>query len=168
MVVKRWIKKRNGERVSEDRLRSCLPFLGIIIPGCMLIYGWSVEKAKGGIPTVVIFMFLQGVAQLFCFPSLNTYCLDVMQSRSSEVVAGNYMIRYFFAAVGTAVCLPGIERIGVGWFTVVSSAFLVASTIMVWATTIWGRKWRDNVDARLGKNKREVNVEKGKQVENGR
>jgi hypothetical protein len=70
--------------------------MGVIIPGCMLIYGWSIEKGKGGIPLPVIVMFIQGVAQLFCFPSLNTYCLDVMQKRSSEVVAGNYMLRYLF------------------------------------------------------------------------
>lgn len=84
-TVKKYIKIR-GERVSEDRLRSCLPFIGIVIPACMLIYGWSVEKRVGGIALPVIMMFLQGVAQLFCFPSLNTYCLDVMQDRSAEVV----------------------------------------------------------------------------------
>ena len=67
-TVKRWIKKRNGERVPEDRLRSCLPFLGGVIPGCILIYGWSIEKEVGGVPLPVIVMFLQGVAQLFCFP----------------------------------------------------------------------------------------------------
>jgi len=67
-TVKRWIKKRNGERVPEDRLRSCLPFLGGVIPGCILIYGWSIEKEVGGVPLPVIVMFLQGMAQLFCFP----------------------------------------------------------------------------------------------------
>ena len=84
-VVKKWIRIR-GERVPEDRLRSCLIALGVVIPACMLIYGWSVEKAKGGVALPVICMFVQGVAQLFCFPSLNTYCLDVMQKRSAEVV----------------------------------------------------------------------------------
>jgi MFS family permease len=84
-IVKKWIGIR-GERVPEDRLRSCLVSMGVIIPACMLIYGWSVEKRVGGIALPVIMMFLQGVAQLFCFPSLNTYCLDVMQGRSAEVV----------------------------------------------------------------------------------
>jgi hypothetical protein len=56
------------------------------MPVCMLVYGWSVEKAKGGIALPVIFMFLQGIAQLFCFPALNTYCLDVNQKRSAETV----------------------------------------------------------------------------------
>lgn len=84
-VVKKYIRIR-GHRVSEDRLRSCLVFLGGVIPACMIIYGWSVEKRVGGVALPVAMMFLQGVAQLFCFPSLNTYCLDVMQGRSAEVV----------------------------------------------------------------------------------
>jgi len=84
-IVKKYIKIR-GKRLAEDRLRSCLPFLGIAVPACMLIYGWSVEKRVGGVALPVIMMFLQGVAQLFCFPSLNVYCLDVMQDRSSEVI----------------------------------------------------------------------------------
>jgi MFS family permease len=84
-IVKKWIRIR-GERVAEDRLRSCTLFLGGVIPACMMVYGWSIEKGKGGLALPIVMMFLQGVAQLFCFPSLNTYCLDVMQSRSSEVV----------------------------------------------------------------------------------
>jgi MFS family permease len=144
-TVKKWIGKRNGERVPEDRLRSCLVFMGVIIPGCMLIYGWSIEKGKGGIPLPVIVMFIQGVAQLFCFPSLNTYCLDVMQKRSSEVVAGNYMLRYLFAATGTAACLPAVEAIGVGWFSTISAAFLCISAVLTWTVTIWGRDWREAI-----------------------
>ena len=46
-VVKRYIKKR-GKRIPEDRLNSCLPALGFVIPICMLIYGWSIEKEVGG------------------------------------------------------------------------------------------------------------------------
>jgi MFS family permease len=87
-----WTAKR-GVRVSEDRLRSALPFMGIVMPVCMLLYGWSVEKRFGGVALPVVMLFIQGVAQLFCFPSLNTYCLDVMQGNGAEVIAGNYMIR---------------------------------------------------------------------------
>ncbi|KAF1990150.1 MFS general substrate transporter [Aulographum hederae CBS 113979] len=145
-VVKKWIRKRDGERVSEDRLRSSLPAMGVVLPGCMLIYGWCVQEEKGGVPVPVLAMFAQGVAQLFCFPSLNTYCLDVMQGRSSEVVAGNYMVRYFFAALGTATCLPAIEKMGVGWFSTISALFMVVAAVMVYGTTLYGRGWRDGVD----------------------
>jgi MFS family permease len=145
-IVKKWIDKRGGVRVPEDRMRSALPFMGIVIPACMLIYGWSVEKEVGGIPLPVITMFLQGVAQLFCFPSLNTYCLDVMQGRGSEVIAGNYFVRYLFACGATACVLPAVEAIGVGWFSTISAVFLVAGTAGTMAAIRWGKGWRDEID----------------------
>ena len=154
-IVKKWIQKKN-RRVAEDRLRSCYAFVGGVIPACMLIYGWSVEKEVGGIALPVTAMFVQGVAQLFCFPSLNTYCLDVMQAKgkSAEVVAGNYMMRYAFAAAGSAVCLPAIEAIGVGWFSTISAGFLVLTAVGVWATTVWGEDWRHAVDGKKKQRRR--------------
>ena len=119
-----------------------------MIPACMLIYGWSVDQEVGGIPLPVIMMFIQGVAQLFCFPSLNTYCVDVMQGQSSRVVAGNYFIRYFFAAAGSAACTPVIDGIGVGWFSTISAGFLVASATSVWFAANYGGKWREAVEKR--------------------
>jgi MFS family permease len=159
-VVKDWIRKRDGNRFPEDRLRRCLPFLGVVIPACILIYGWTVEKAVGGIPVPVLAMFIQGVAQLFCFPSLNTYCLDVMQGRSSEVIAGNYMMRYFFAALGTAVVLPAVEAVGVGWFSTISAVFLVVSALVVLATVMFGKSWRDGVDMRVEAKKKRRRTER--------
>ncbi|CAG8975248.1 hypothetical protein HYALB_00007948 [Hymenoscyphus albidus] len=144
-----WIKKRNGVRVPEDRLRSALPFIGIVIPVCMLIYGWSIEKRFGGVALPVIMMFIQGVAQLFCFPSLNTYCLDVMQANGAEVIAGNYMIRYLFAAMGSATVLPAVQKIGVGWFSTISAGFLVASAVGTGVAILWGMKWRDGIDRKM-------------------
>ncbi|KAK8065764.1 Multidrug transporter of the major facilitator superfamily [Apiospora hydei] len=95
-VVKKWIRKRDGHRKPEDRLRSAVPWMGLGIPGSLLIYGWCLEYNRGGIPVIVISMFVQGFSQLMIFPSLNTYCLDVIPSRSAEVLAGNYLIRVRF------------------------------------------------------------------------
>jgi multidrug resistance protein len=164
-TVKVWLKKRNGERVSEDRLRSCLPFLGGVIPGCILIYGWSVEKRVGGIPLPVIVMFIQGVAQLFCFPSLNTYCLDVMQNSSAEVVAGNYMVRYLVGALGTATVLPAIQAMGVGWFSTISAAFLVLGAGMVVCSIRWGKKARDSIDGKRRAKRMEKEDEEMKKMD---
>lgn len=78
--------------------------------------------------------------------SLNTYCLDVMQKRSAEVVAGNYFIRYMFACAGTAICIPAIDAFGVGWFSTISAGFLIASAVLTWLVTLYGRSWRERVD----------------------
>jgi multidrug resistance protein len=144
-IVKKYIRKR-GKRVPEDRLHSCLSSMGVVIPVCMLIYGWSIEERVGGIPLPTICMFIQGVGQLFCFPSLNTYCVDVMQKRSAEVLAGNYVIRYVFAAAGTAACLPVIDRIGVGWFSTISALFMVVAAGFAWMTAVYGSGWRERVE----------------------
>ncbi|KAI1336884.1 major facilitator superfamily domain-containing protein [Xylariaceae sp. FL0016] len=154
-VVKKYIAKR-GVRIPEDRMYSALPFMGIVIPTCILIYGWCVERDVGGIPLTVVVLFLQGCAQLFCFPSLNTYCLDVMPGQGAEVIAGNYAIRYLFACAGTAVVLPAIESIGVGWFSTISTLFLLAGTGCVYVSIRWGKGWRDAVDARRRRNRRRV------------
>ena len=147
-IVMKWIRKREGKRVPEDRLRAAIPFMGVVIPGCMLIYGWSVDKAVGGIPLPVIVLFIQGVAQLFCFPALNTYCLDVMPGRGAEVTAANFFVRYLAGCLGTAVVLPTIDAIGVGWFSTISVVLMVVSTAGTMAAVRWGPKWREDIDAR--------------------
>lgn len=146
-IVKLYIRKR-GVRIPEDRLYSALPFIGIVIPGSVIIYGWCVEKDAGGIPLTVIVLFLQGFAQLFCFPSLNTYCLDVMSGRGAEVIAGNYAMRYLFGCLATATVLPAIETIGVGWFSTVSTFFLLGGTLCTYLSIRYGKQWRDNIDAK--------------------
>ncbi|KAI1199700.1 major facilitator superfamily domain-containing protein [Nemania serpens] len=146
-VVKLYIRKR-GVRIPEDRLYSALPFLGLVIPGSVIIYGWCVEKNVGGIPLTVIVLFLQGIAQLFCFPSLNTYCLDVMSGRGAEVIAGNYAVRYLFGCLATAVVLPAIETIGVGWFSTISAFFLLGGTLCTYLSILYGKQWRATIDAK--------------------
>jgi MFS family permease len=153
-TVKKWIKKR-GKRVPEDRLRASLPFMGIIVPGCILIYGWTVDKAVGGIPVPVIVLFIQGVAQLFCFPALNTYCLDVMPGRGAEATAANFFVRYLFGCFGTAVVLPAIEGIGVGWFSTISVLLMLAGTVGTMAAVRWGPEWREKIEVKEKEKRRQ-------------
>lgn len=150
-VVTSWIAKRGGQsqhRVPEDRLRSCLVFLGAVLPGSMLVYGWSVARAAGGVALPVVFMFVQGVAVSFCFPSLNAYCLDAVPGKSAEAVAGNFMVRYLFGAVASAVVLPAVEGVGVGWFSTLSAAMMVLGVGGVGAVVRWGRGWREKKEAK--------------------
>jgi len=107
-------------------------------------------------------MFLQGIAQLFCFPSLNAYCLDVMQNDGAEVISGSYMIRYLFAAIGSATVLPAVERIGVGWFSTISAAFLVLSSLATLAAILWGQSWRDRVEKKQRSKGKILETEEGK------
>ncbi|KAF6836643.1 major facilitator superfamily transporter [Colletotrichum musicola] len=141
-TVNSWIQKR-GIRLPEDRLRSSLFFLALILPGSMVLYGWTLDKKLGGIPLPVVCMFFQGVAQMGAFPSLNTYILDVMQnSNSGEASAGHYLMRYLIAGLSTAVCLPLIEAIGVGWSSTISGGIQLICAGLVYLTIKLGESWR--------------------------
>ncbi|KAH6899660.1 major facilitator superfamily domain-containing protein [Thelonectria olida] len=160
-TVKQWIKKRGGVRIPEDRLRSCVPFMGAIIPGSMLIYGWTVDQEVGGIPVPVIAMFAQGVAQLFCFPSYNTYCIDVMPGQGAEVAATNFFIRYLMGCVASAVVLPAIQGIGIGWFSTITAVYMIASALGTMAVVRWGKGWRESTTAKTEAERNETQGGKG-------
>ncbi|KAH6625479.1 major facilitator superfamily domain-containing protein [Boeremia exigua] len=128
--VKRWIEKR-GSRLPEDRLRGSLPLLGVVLPGLMVLYGWTLDRRVGGIPLPVITMFFQGVAQTMTFPSLNTYILDAFQDKCAEASATHYLMRYSISSLATAVCLPLIQVIGIGWTSTLSAAIFLVSTVLV-------------------------------------
>ncbi|KAL3468950.1 major facilitator superfamily domain-containing protein [Aspergillus californicus] len=137
-TARRRFNRRGKIFVAEDRLYAAVPFMGIVIPTSMLIYGWSVDAEFGGLAVPIVFMFTQGVAQLFCYPSLNTYCLDVMPDRSAELIAGNFFIRYIFGAVASAVAIPATDEIGVGWFSTISAGLLVLGALAIFWAARWG------------------------------
>ncbi|KAL2847373.1 major facilitator superfamily domain-containing protein [Aspergillus pseudodeflectus] len=138
-VARRYFARRGGIFVAEDRLYAAVAFMLVIIPTSMFIYGWSVDKEFGGLPLPIVFMFVQGVAAMFCFPSLNTYCLDVLPDRSAELIAGNFFIRYIFGAVASATAIPAAETIGVGWFNTISGILILLAGVGIWAAARWGR-----------------------------
>lgn len=143
--VRSWLTKR-GRRLPEDRLRSIIYMLIVVLPGTCLIYGWSIERERGGITVPVLALFFNGVAQLVVFASLNTYCVDVMQHRSTEVIGANYALRYVFAAGASSSVLPLVQSVGVGWATTIAAGLLTLSGILV-LLIIWrGEKWRLAMD----------------------
>ncbi|KXJ85076.1 major facilitator superfamily domain-containing protein, partial [Microdochium bolleyi] len=143
-VATRQERKHGGRRVPEHRLKSSIWLMAIPLPGFTMLYGWALRHEVGGIPLVVVALFLQGFTQMLCLPGLNTYVVEAMQERgmSSIAVAGNYLARFMFAAAGTAACLPAIDSIGVGWFSTISGLFIVASAGLVLLLTVRGEKWR--------------------------
>lgn len=72
-AVKKWIIKRNGVRLSQDRLNSGLAALFIVLPVSTLIYGWTLQEEVGGMPVPIISAFFAGVGLLGAFNGLNTY-----------------------------------------------------------------------------------------------
>lgn len=141
----RYVRKytnKKGRRVSEDRLRSELWAHGVVLPATILVYGWCLKTKKGGIPVPSIMMFINGLAQTICFPSLNTYCVDSMPFLKGDAIASNYMIRFLAGAVGTATVLKQINAIGVGWTCTISAIVLFGGFLLSLALVVSGEKMR--------------------------
>jgi MFS family permease len=72
-AVKYYKKKRNGQRLPEDRLNSSLPSILVVLPLGTLLYGWSVQNKIGGMALPIVASFTQGVGLMASFSALNTY-----------------------------------------------------------------------------------------------
>lgn len=78
-TVKRYIKKRNGIRLPEDRMNSSLIWVLGILPLGTLIYGWSIDRGFGGKGVPIAFAFIQGFGLMASFSGLNTYAAGKSQ-----------------------------------------------------------------------------------------
>ncbi|GEM11038.1 MFS transporter [Rhodotorula toruloides] len=125
-TLKRWLKRRGGVYVPEDRLYAALLGGGFILPCSVLALGWVLDKGTGkvGLAFAVVLLFIDGIGLMCVLTPSNTYCVDVMPLRSSEVIAVNNACRYIVAAAASAFVLPMINAIGVGW-TNTFAAFVV-------------------------------------------
>ncbi|KAF5231184.1 hypothetical protein FANTH_13504 [Fusarium anthophilum] len=120
VVVKRYMRKRNGQRIPEDRLNSSLVSVLIILPLGTLLYGWSVYHRLGGMALPIISAFIEGFGLMASFSGLNTYAAEVRPAHRTAVITGKYVIQYSFGAMSVGGVVPMIDGIGVGWaFTVI-------------------------------------------------
>jgi MFS family permease len=72
-TVKRWISKRNGQRLPRDRLNSGIIHFFAVIPISTLLFGWSLQKEFGGLALVICLAFWIGVGLMGAYNGLNTY-----------------------------------------------------------------------------------------------
>ncbi|KAJ5884594.1 Major facilitator superfamily domain general substrate transporter [Penicillium tannophilum] len=137
-AVKKWIVKRGGVRLPQDRLNSGLITLFLVLPIGTLIYGWTLEEGVGGMPVPIIAAFFAAIGLMGSFNGLNTYSAEVMPHIRSEVISGKYAVQYIFAAAASAAVDPLINSIGVGWTFTICVFFAIIGGVNVWIITRWG------------------------------
>ncbi|GAA5862821.1 hypothetical protein JCM3774_006655 [Rhodotorula dairenensis] len=143
-MLKHWLRRRQGVYVPEDRLYASLIGGGCILPLAVLALGWVLDKGTGklGLAWVVILLFVDGIGLMCVLTPCNTYCVDVMPTRSSEVIAINNACRYALSAAASAFVLPMIKRIGVGWTNTFAALVVWLGCGMVLLTIRFGARMR--------------------------
>ncbi|KAJ5908883.1 hypothetical protein N7495_001565 [Penicillium taxi] len=148
-AVIKWIRKRNGVRLPQDRLNSGLATLFAVLPASTLIYSWTLQEGVGGMAVPIIAAFSAGIGLLGSFNGLNTYSAEVMPHIRSEVISGKYLVQYLFAAGSTAAVEPLIGVIGVGWTFTICVFFAIIGGVNVFIITRWGLEMQRWVERKL-------------------
>ena len=145
-TVRKWIKKRNGLRLPQGRLRSGFVSLFIVLPGTSLIYGWCLDQKVGGLALPTTFAFFIALSVLAAFAGLNTYCAEVMPHKRQEAIATKYLVQYAFSAAASGATIPLVDAVGVGWQCTVGVVFALVAGGVCLITAIYGIRMQTWVD----------------------
>ncbi|KAI0385682.1 major facilitator superfamily domain-containing protein [Hypomontagnella monticulosa] len=144
--------------IEAIRLQITIPMVYISC-GTILAYGWTMQF-QSSLPGIEISLFFMGLFLSGGLNALNTLVVDTHSESPATAVAANNLFRCLVSAGGTAVAVPLIDRIGIGWTSVFISGVWCAFTPLLWLVYLRGGKWR-----RDAKEKNEVE-EKEKEGQN--
>ncbi|KAF7981268.1 hypothetical protein HWV62_34159 [Athelia sp. TMB] len=139
--VHRWIEKRSGVRIPEDRLRASLWAGGIATPLTLLGAGLTMQlwTNVAGLVVTLLFLFINGIGLLGILAVSNTYLVDTNQSRSAEVIAAN---KYLCSAGASAAVLPVMKAIGIAPTNAIAAGFAWIGCGLVIVVILYGPRWR--------------------------
>ncbi|KAL4958019.1 major facilitator superfamily domain-containing protein [Aspergillus filifer] len=147
-AVKKYIVRR-GFRLPQDRLNSGLVMLSLVLPGATLIYSWTLDQEVGGMAVPIIAGFVGGTGLMGSFNGLNTYAAEAVPRNRAEVISGKYIIQYIFSAGASALVVPLIKDIGVGWTFTISAGFTLFGAFLVLLIAKWGFDMQRFVERRF-------------------
>lgn len=149
-TVRKWIAKRDGLRLPQDRLRSGFVAYFFVIPATSLIYGWCIDQQAGGLAIPIVFAFCIAAGVLTAFAGLNTYCAEMMPHCRQEAISSKYVVQYCFSALAAGVTIPLVDAVGVGLQCTISMIFAVLAGVCCLVTALYGSRMQTWVD-RIGK-----------------
>ncbi|EON61091.1 hypothetical protein W97_00302 [Coniosporium apollinis CBS 100218] len=151
LTVRKWITKRGGVRLPQDRLNSGMIAFFLLIPAASLVYGWGLECTScsvGGLALPIVTGFFIAAGLLAAFASLNTYSAEVLPRKRTEVITGKYCIQYTFGACASAASVPLIDAIGIGPASMIGVVFVLAGGALTLLTAKHGMAMQDWMDER--------------------
>ncbi|KAJ7188591.1 MFS general substrate transporter [Mycena filopes] len=143
MVIK-WRKLRNGEWVPEDRLRATLWPAATVVPLSVVLCGLITHYVPGplGLTLNLISFFLNGIAVDLVLSPCSAYMVDVMHSRSAEMMAASVGLRSFMVSVAISGVLPSLNYLGLVATYSIVGALAWIGFILLWLTVRYGDKLR--------------------------
>ncbi|OJA15431.1 hypothetical protein AZE42_10059 [Rhizopogon vesiculosus] len=147
-VVIKWRARRKGIWYPEDRLRATWIGGLFLVPLSIGASGLLTEYVDGpiGLKLNLLCLYTNGMGVAFVMNPIRAYNVDVMHSRSAEITAAYTAVRSLVPSVGTALVIPSIARIGVGWTFNIAAILALVGQGMLFLTIRYGDRMRAIVD----------------------
>ncbi|KAJ7485874.1 MFS general substrate transporter [Mycena latifolia] len=147
MVIK-WRALRGGVWVPEDRLRGAQIGAVTLVPLSILASGLVTTCVPGtlGLVLNLCCFFVNGVGVDTVLSPCSAYCVDVMHSRSAEVMAAGAALRSLVLSAAVAGILPSIERSGVLATDALAACVALSGFLAIWVVIRYGDRMRAWLD----------------------
>lgn len=146
--------------VEKARLEVALPLLYVGNIGS-IAYGWALDyKTNLAGPLILLFVF--GYGSMAAFQVLQILMVDLNPGKAASATAANNLFRCLLGAGSTAVVLPMINKMGIGWAYTFASLVWIALSPTLWLLMKYGPRWRKE------KKEKEDRKEKAKVEKAGR
>jgi MFS family permease len=148
VIVMRWKEKRKGVWVPEDRLRATYVGGLILVPLSVMLAGLATTYIDGpvGLTINLICLFANGVGVDLVLTPIAAYNVDIVPSRSAEVMAASVAFRSLMLAPVSGLVIPSIEAVGVAATNGISAVFALLGYFLIWLTIRYGDRMRAYVD----------------------
>ncbi|KAJ6494259.1 MFS general substrate transporter [Mycena sanguinolenta] len=147
-TVIKWKAKRGGVWVPEDRLRGARLVAATLVPLSIFASGVITTFIPGTIGLVLNLccFFVNGVGVDLVLNPGATYTVDVMHSRSAEVMAAGAGMRAIFLSAVVAGILPSIQHNGVLGTDAIAAGIAWAGFLAIWLVIRYGDRMRAWID----------------------
>ena len=126
--------------IERARLEVALPLLYIGNIGS-IAYGWTLEY-KTNLAGPLIVLFVVGYGSMAAFQVMQILIVDIHPGNAASVTAANNLFRCLLGAGSTAVVVPMIDKMGVGWAYTFASLVWIALSPTLWLLMKYGPGWR--------------------------
>ncbi|KAH8899331.1 MFS general substrate transporter [Thozetella sp. PMI_491] len=140
-------KQQNLEEFPIEKIRLQISICAIyILCPMVMAYGWAMQTraSLAGIEVSLLLLgnlcaHANGVGSM---NAINTLIVDTHPASPATAVAANNLFRCLVSAGATAIALPLINRIGMGWTSVVIAAMWACFSPLLWIVMFHGAEWR--------------------------
>jgi MFS family permease len=126
--------------LERARIEVALPtlFLGAI---CILGFGWTIQ-CETNLAGPLVLLFFIGFCASATTNTFQVLLVDIYPGRAGAVTAANNLLRCWLGAGATALVIPMIDAMGIGWTCTFFSLVVIAFSPLLWYIMKHGPEWR--------------------------